>query len=124
MKEHVQAIENKAETATEKAEDNRNLLMELSQKVDEYEAHFKQSTEEIEHLKQELDELKNRGLRKTLIFKNIPLDKDAEMKWAGTKNVLANVIDRYNIKNFGRASIYKSIERPIKVEIALVTLHY
>ena len=44
---------------------------------------------EIRSLLGDIDNLKNRSLRKTLIFKNIPYNSNSENSWNETKNVLA-----------------------------------
>ena len=37
----------------------------------------------------DIDDFKNRSLRKTLIFKNIPYNSNNQNSWNETKNVLA-----------------------------------
>ena len=50
--------------------------------------------ETISELESEIEELRNRSLRKTLLFKNIRYRKADESSWSNTKSVLTDQIYR------------------------------
>ena len=50
--------------------------------------------ETISELESEIEELKNRSLRKTLIFKNIRYQQAEESSWSDTKSLLIDQISR------------------------------
>ena len=56
----------------------------------------------------EVEDLKNRRLRKTLVFRNIK-KQQSEKAWDDTKMVLANKIKK-NMQHFSKEEIIKNIE--------------
>ena len=64
----------------------------------------------IKHqLDNEVEDLKNRSLRKTLVFRNIK-QQQSEKTWDVTKMVLANEISK-NMQDFSKEEIIKNIEQ-------------
>ena len=70
--------------------------------------------ETISELQSEIEELKNRSLRKTLIFKNTRYQQADESSWSGTKSVLINQISRV-LPETSKEEISKNIERAHRV---------
>jgi len=77
-------------------------------KIDSLEEQCQAQDTKIKHLTDIIDDLQNRALRETLIFKNVPMNRE-ESTWAHTKNVLADTISE--ITKFDKALVYKSIDR-------------
>ena len=63
----------------------------------------------------EVEYLKNRSLRKTLVFRNIK-KQQSEKTWDDTKMVLANEISK-SMQDFSKEEIIKNIERSHQVTI-------
>ena len=70
----------------------------------------------IHRLDIEVEDLKNRSLRKKLVFKNIK-KQQSEKTWDDTKIVLANEISK-NTQDFSKEEIIKNIERAHRVTTA------
>ena len=66
-------------------------------------------SETISELESEIDELKNRSLRKTLIFNNIKYQQANESSWSDTKSVLIDQISRVSPETT-KEEISKNIE--------------
>ena len=64
----------------------------------------------------EVEDLKNRSLRKTLVFRNIK-KQQSEKTWDNTKMALANEISK-NMQDFSKEEILKNIERAHRVTTA------
>ena len=70
----------------------------------------------IHRLDIEVEDLKNRSLRKKLVFRNIK-KQQSEKTWDDPKIVLANEISK-NIQDFSKEEIIKNIERAHRVTAA------
>ena len=70
----------------------------------------------IHRLDIEVEDLKNRSLRKKLVFRNIK-KQQSEKTWDDTKMVLANEISK-NMQDFSKEEIIKNIERAHRVTTA------
>ena len=70
--------------------------------------------ETISELESEIEELKNRSLRKTLIFKNIKHQVN-ENSWSDTKNVLIDEISKV-LTEASKEEIATNIERAHRVQ--------
>ena len=70
--------------------------------------------ETISELESEIEELKNRSLRKTLIFKKIKHQQADQSSWSNTKSVLINQISRV-LPETSKEEISKKIERAHRV---------
>ena len=70
--------------------------------------------ETIRELESEIEELKNRSLRKTLIFKNTKYQQANENSWSDTKSVLIDQISRV-LPEITKEKISKNIERAHRV---------
>ena len=71
-------------------------------------------SETISELESEIDELKNRSLRKTLIFNNIKYQQANESSWSDTISVLIDQISRVSPETT-KEEISKNIERAHRV---------
>ena len=70
--------------------------------------------ETIRESESDIKELKNRSLRKTLIFKNIKYQQANESSWSNTKSVLIDQISRV-LPETTKEEILKNIERAHRV---------
>ena len=104
LEERIEAVENKitkqykevlglvrnldetAKSALDLAMSNSALIAENTEKISSHEFEY-QTLEKLE----ELEDLKNRSIRKTLILRNIQQDQRSE-SWDQTKMILANKI--------------------------------
>ena len=87
-----------AKSALDLAMSNSALIAENTEKIFSHEFEYQTLLERLETLetenkkiKEELEDLKNRSMRKTLIFRNIQQDQRRE-SWDRTKIILANEI--------------------------------
>ena len=104
--------EQKAQEAIEIAKENETRINEyeknhelLDVKVDAIE---KDTKSRIEALQEEIDELRNRGMRKTLIFRNIP--EEGVESWTQTKLVLAReIIKTYKPDSINNDALIKEV---------------
>ena len=90
----MEQIEKTAEYA--KANDNNNSdeIKKLKFEMEEQSEKVSKQFETISELESEIEELKNRSLRKTLIFKNIRYQQAEESSWSDTKSLLIDQISR------------------------------
>ena len=90
----MEQIEKTAEYA--KANDNNNSdeIKKLKFEMEEQSEKVSKQFETISELESEIEELKNRSLRKTLIFKNIRYQQAEESFWSDTKSLLIDQISR------------------------------
>jgi len=90
---------------------NSDNITANSSRIDKLESVIAEQADKISELNTDLDDVQNRALRKTLIFKNIPKKRE-EVTWADTKNVLTNYISKlFDTEITPREKIYKQIER-------------
>ena len=103
----MEQIEKKAEDAKANASNNRDEIEfnVLNERI-KWESQF----ETISELESEVEELNNRSLRKTLIFKNIKNHQAYESSWSDTKSVLIDQISRV-LPETTKEEILKNIER-------------
>ena len=81
-------VENKVDEAIEISEENRDEIESLNFRSAEQDRKLVDEDSEIRRLLDDIDDLKNWSLCKTLIFKNIPYNSNNENSWNETKNVL------------------------------------
>ena len=85
----IRVVENKADVAIEILKQNRDEIESLNFRLAEQDRKLADQDSEIRRLLDDIDDFKNRSLRKTLVFKNIPYNRNSENSWNETKNVLA-----------------------------------
>ena len=79
--------EKKTDEAIEILKQNRGKIESLNFRLAEQDK--KLADQDNERLLDDIDDLKNRSLHKTLIFKNTPYNSNNENSWNDTKTVLA-----------------------------------
>ena len=82
-------VENKADEAIELLKQNWDEVESLNFRLAEQNRKLADQDSEIRMFLDDIDDFKNRSLRKTLIFKNIPYNSNNQNSWNETKNVLA-----------------------------------
>ena len=94
----IRNIDKTAKSALDLAMSNSALIAENTEKISSHEFEYQTLLERLESLevenkviKEELEDLKNRSIRKMLIFRNIQQDQRTE-SWDQTKIILANKI--------------------------------
>ena len=85
----IRVVENKADVAIEILKQNRDEIESLNFRLAEQDRKLADQNSEIRRLLDDIDDFKNRSLRKILVFKNIPYNRNSENSWNETKNVLA-----------------------------------
>ena len=92
----MEQIEKKAEDAKASGSNNSDEIESLKFEMKEQSGKITKQFETISELESEIEELKNRSVRETLIFKNIKYQQADESSWSNTKSVLiSRVIQRY-----------------------------
>ena len=92
----MEQIEKKAEDAKASGSNNSDEIESLKFEMKEQSGKISKQFETIGELESEIEELKNRSVRETLIFKNIKYQQADESSWSNTKTVLiSRVIQRY-----------------------------
>ena len=94
----IRNIDKTAKSALDLAMSNSALIAENTEKISSHEFEYQTLLERLESLevenkviKEELEDLKNRSIRKMLIFRNIQQHQRTE-SWDQTKIILANKI--------------------------------
>ena len=87
-------VENKADEAIEISKQNRDKLESLNFRLAKQDTKLADQDSEIRRLLDDIDDLRNQSLCKTLILKNIPYNSNSENSWNETKNVLAAEITK------------------------------
>ena len=100
-------VENKADEVIEISKQNRDELESLDFRLAEQDRKLADQDSEIRRLLDNMDDLKNWSLRKTLIFKNIPYNSNSENSWNGTKNILTTVIAKVLLNTTSEAVTLK-----------------
>ena len=85
----VRVVQNKADEAIEISKQNRDELESVNFRLAEQDRELADQDSKIRRLLDDIDDLNNWSLRKTLIFKNIPYNGNSENSWNETKNVMA-----------------------------------
>ena len=98
-----------AHSYTELITDNSEKISKPDFQIEEMSNQIPTVTTNLNELKSELDDIKNRGLRKTLIFRNVPQTKNKEI-WDKTKLILAKEI-KVIIQDVADDMIISKIER-------------
>ena len=81
----IRVVENKADEAIEISKQNRDELESVNFRLAEQDRELADQDSKIRRFLDDIDDLKNRSLRKTLIFKNIPYNGNSENSWNETK---------------------------------------
>ena len=90
----MEQIEKTAEYAKANANNNSDEILNLKFEMKEQSEKISKQFETISELESEIEELKNRSLRKTLIFKNSRYQQADESSWSDTKSLLIDQISR------------------------------
>ena len=90
----MEQTEKKAKEAKANASNNSDEIESLKFEMKEQSEKMSNQFETIRELESEIEELKNRSLRKTLIFKNIIYQPVNENSWSDTKSVLIDQMSR------------------------------
>ena len=90
----MEQIEKKTGDAKANASNNSHKIESLKFEMKEQSDKISKQFETISELESEIEELKNRSLRKTLIFKNIKYEQANESSWSDPKTVLIDQISR------------------------------
>ena len=90
----MKQIERKADNAKTNASKNSDEIDSLKFEMKEQSEKISKQFETISELESEIEELKNRSLRKTLIFKNSRYQQADESSWSDTKSLLIDQISR------------------------------
>ena len=106
----MEQVEKKAEEAKANASNNSDEIESLKFEMKEQSEKISNQFETIRELESEIKELKNRSLRKTLIFKNIKYQQANKNSWPNTKSVLVDQISRVFLEII-KEEISKNIER-------------
>ena len=88
----MEQIEKKAEDSKANAHNKSDEIESLKFEMKEQSDNISKQFETISELESEIEELKNRSLRKTLIFKSIKYQQTNESSWSDTKSVLIDQI--------------------------------
>ena len=110
----MEQIEKKAEDAKTNASNNSDEIESLRFEMKEQGHKISKQFETISKLESEIEELKNRSLRKTLMFKNIKYQQVSESSWSATKSVLIELISRI-LPETTKEEISNNIERAHRV---------
>ena len=90
----MEQVEKTAEYAKANANNNSDEILNLKFEMKEQSEKISKQFETISELESEIEELKNRSLRKTLIFKNSRYQQADESSWSDTKSLLIDQISR------------------------------
>ena len=110
----MEQIEKKAEDAKTNASNNSDEIEGLRLEMKEQSDKISKQFETISKLESEIEELKNRSLRKTLMFKNIKYQQVSESSWSTTKPVLIELISRI-LPETTKEEIWNNIERAHRI---------
>ena len=111
----MEQIEKKAEDAKANASNNSDEIESLKFEMKEQSDKISKQFETISQLESEIEKLKNRLLRKTLIFKNIKYQQANKSSWSDTKSVLINQISTV-LPETTKEEISNNIERAHRVQ--------
>ena len=110
----MEQIEKKVEDAKANASNNSDEIESLKFEMKEQSDKISKQFETISELESKIEELKNRSLRKTLIFKTIKYQQANESSCSDTKSVLIDQISRV-LPETTKEEISKNIERAHRV---------
>ena len=110
----MEQIGKKAEDAKTNASNNSDEIEGLRLEMKEQSDKISKQFETISKLESEIEELKNRSLRKTLMFKNIKYQQVSESSWSTTKPVLIELISRI-LPETTKEEIWNNIERAHRI---------
>ena len=109
----LNAVETAAQEASTYAQENREVKEGLKFRLAELNETVSNQAITIHQLDIQVEDLKNRSLRKTLVFRNIK-KQQSEKTWDHTKMVLVNKISK-DVQDFSKEEIIKNIERAHRV---------
>ena len=110
----MEQIEKKAEEAKANASNNSDGIESLKFEMKEQSDKISKQFETMSKLESEIEELKNRSQRKTLIFKNIKYQQANENSWSDTTSVLIDQISGV-LPETTKEEISNNIERAHRV---------
>ena len=110
----MEQMENKVEDAKANASNNSDEIESLKFEMKEQSEKISKQFETISWLVSEIEELKNRSLRKTLIFKNIKYQQAKESSWSDNKSAVIDQISRV-LPETTKEGFLKNIERAHRV---------
>ena len=88
----IKASETKITLLEEQKEQMRSDIDDLSSKFEELESDLLSKETKIEHLEATLDDLRNRQMRKTLVFRGFPEGAEGKDTWVNCKSHISNFI--------------------------------
>ena len=106
-------IEKDTEESRIKSSKNSDEIEGLKFQISDQNKQISRQNETLSELESEIEELKNRSLRKTIIFKNIKHQVNKN-SWSDTKNVLIDEISKV-LTEASKEEIAKNIERAHRV---------
>ena len=109
----LNAVETTAQETSTYAQENREVIEGLKFRLAELNETVSNQAITIHQLDIQVEDLKNRSLRKTLVFRNIK-KQQSEKTWDNTKMVLANEISKH-VQDFSKEETIKIIERVHRV---------
>ena len=112
----LNAVKTTSQVASREARENREEIKRLKFRLAEINETVNNQAITIHQLNIEVKNLKNRSLRKTLVFRNIKKHQ-SEKKWDDTKMVLANKIAK-SVQDLFKKAIIKNIEQAHRFTIA------
>ena len=107
------SLEQKLDNVTKDIHLKLNAVETTAQEASTY---ARENREDIHQLDIQVENLKNRSLRKTLVFRNIK-KQQSEKTWNNTKMVLTNEISKH-MQDFSKEEIIKNIERAHRMTTA------
>ena len=110
----MEQVEKKVEEAKANASNNSDEIESLKFEIKEQSDKVSKQFETISKLESEIEELKKKSLRKTLIFKNIKYQQANKNSWSDTKSVLIDQISRV-LPETTKEEISNNIERAHRV---------
>ena len=105
----LNAVKTTSQVASRETRENREEIKRLKFRLAEINETVNNQAITIHQLNIEVKNLKNRSLRKTLVFRNIKKHQ-SERKWDDTKMVLANKIAK-SVQDLFKKAIIKNIEQ-------------
>ena len=110
----MKQTEKKAEDAKANSSNDSDEIEGLKFEMTEQSEKISKQFETISELESEIEELKNRSLKKALIFKNIKYQQADKSSWSDTMSVLIDQISRV-LPETTKKEILKNIERAHRV---------
>ena len=105
----MEKTDQKAQKAIDQSTENQEELKHLKFQFDEHKERHNKQQNLVNQLEEDIEDLKNRSLRTTLIFRNINKTQN-EKSWEDTKETLGNHILKV-FPDFSEDEVYYNIKR-------------